>query len=54
MGKGSSPRPRQTSTAEWDLRWELQLGEISLATFRRRYAELQRAGLIRRSGRVLK
>lgn len=54
MGKGSKRRLRQVSQEEESLRWMLIDGQISLATFNQRYAELKREGLLRRSGRVLK
>lgn len=50
--KGSWRRPRQISQEEDSLRWMLIDGQISLATFNRRFAKLKRAGLLRRSGRV--
>ena len=54
MGKGSSRRPSQITSAEEDLRWQLIAGQITLATFNRRYTKLKRVGLLRRSGRVLR
>jgi hypothetical protein len=54
MGKGSKPRPRSITREEEDLRHEYAAEEISLATFNRRFTKLKRAGLIRRSGRILK
>lgn len=54
MGKGSKPRPRSVTREEMDLRDEHSRGRISLATFKRRYGKLMRAGLIQRSGRVIK
>ncbi|GAG87676.1 unnamed protein product [marine sediment metagenome] len=54
MGKGSWKRPRSISREEEDLRWAYAQGNMTYAYFRRRYADLKRAGLIRRSGRVLK
>lgn len=52
--KGSWRRPRSITREEEDLRADFFFGKISLATFGRRYAELKRQGLIRRSGRVIK
>lgn len=54
MGKGSLRRRSQITSAEEGLRWQLIDGQITLATFNRRYAKLKREGLLRRSGRVLK
>ena len=54
MGKGSKPRPRSITREEEDLRNDYASGEISLTTFNRRFAKLKRAGLIQRSGRILK
>lgn len=54
MGKGSGRRPKQITSAESDLRWELKEGKISRVVFNRRFAKLKRAGLLRRSGVVLK
>ena len=54
MGKGSRPRPRSITREEMELRDEHSRGRISLRTFKRRYAKLMRAGLIQRSGRVIK
>lgn len=54
MGKGSKPRPRSISREEMDLRDVYFRGEIPLRTFNRRFAKLMRAGLIQRSGRVIK
>lgn len=51
--KGSWKRPRTITKEEEDLRWLLIDGELSEATFNRRYAKLKRAGLIRRSGQIL-
>jgi len=53
MGKGSKPRPKSITREEEDLRYEYSVGKISLATFNRRFAKLMRAGLIRRSGRII-
>lgn len=52
MGKGSRPRPKMITREEEDLRNEYAHGEISLATFNRRFAKLKRQGLIKRSGWV--
>ena len=54
MGKGSRPRPRGITREEADLRWLLATGTITLNVYSKRYTELKRAGLIQRSGRVLK
>ena len=54
MGKGSKPRPRSITREEEELRIDYSLGLISLATYNRRYVKLMRAGLIQRSGRVIK
>lgn len=54
MGKGSRPRPQTVSREELDLRNLYAEGRISLAVFNRRYSRLKRAGLIRRSLRILK
>ena len=54
MGKGSKPRPQTVSREELDLRYEFAWGRISKRTYCKRYAELKRTGLIKRSGRVLK
>jgi len=53
MGKGSRPRPQTITREEADLRWLLIKGVITIATFNKRYEELKRQGLIRRSGRVV-
>jgi len=42
MGKGSSRRPRLVSKAEEDLRWKYYKGEISLTTFNKRLAKIQK------------
>jgi len=52
--KGSWKRPRQITSAEERLRFDLFFGLITLGTFNRKYAKLKREGLLRRSGRVLK
>ena len=52
--KGSWKRPRSITREEEDLRNDYARGEISLAIFNKRFAELKQQGLIRRSGRVLK
>ena len=52
--KGSWKRPRSITREEEDLRWELAEKHISYNTYSRRYNELKRLGLLRRSGRVLK
>jgi len=52
--KGSWRRPRQITQEEESLRWMLIDGQISLATYKRRFAKLKRQGLIQRNGRVLK
>jgi len=52
--KGSWKRPRSITREEETLRNDRFWGKISLATFNRRYAKLMRAGLIQRSGRVIR
>lgn len=52
--KGSWKRPQTVTRAELDLRHLYAESKISLAVFNRRYDKLKRAGLIKRSGRVLK
>ena len=52
--KGSWRRPRSNTVEEESLWWLFIDGQITLATFNRRYAKLKRQGLIQRSGRVLK
>lgn len=52
--KGDWKRPRTVTQEEEALRWMLIIGQISLTTFNRRFAKLKQAGLIKRSGRVLK
>lgn len=52
--KGSWRRPRQITREEESLRTDYLYGKISMAVFDLRYAKLKRAGLIRRSGRVMK
>ena len=54
MSKGSWRRARSITREEMDLRDEHSRGRISLATFKRRYGKLMRAGLIQRSGRIIK
>ena len=54
MGKGSAIRPKQITSAEQDLRWDYFQGRITKGTYLRRFTELKRNGLIRRSGKVLK
>ena len=54
MSKGSRMRPKQITSAEEGLRWDLALGRITKRTYLRRYATLKKNGLIRRSGKVLK
>lgn len=54
MGKGDRPRPKSITREEEELRKDYAFGWISLATFNRRFAKLKRAGLIQRSGVVLK
>lgn len=54
MGKGSWPRPNQTTWEERDLRYKYATGQITLADFQCRYDNLKRKGLIRRGGRVVK
>lgn len=52
--KGSWRRARSITREEEELRMYYAFGRISLATYNRRYAELKRVGLIRRSGQVMK
>ena len=54
MGKGSRPRPQTVSREELDLRELYFDGKIGYSTYKKRFAKLKRAGLIQRSGRVLK
>jgi len=54
MGKGSKPRPRSITREEENLRNDYACGKISRVVFGRRFEKLKRAGLIQRSGRVLK
>ena len=54
MGKGSRPRPRSITREDEDLRSDYAFGRISFASYKKRYAKLMRAGLIQRSGRVIK
>jgi len=41
MGKGSTPRPRQVSREELDLRWEYMGGKMSREKFEQRLAEIR-------------
>ena len=52
--KGTWPRPDQTTREEQELRYLYRVGEISLATFNRRYRKLKQDGLITRSGKVVR
>ena len=52
--KGDWPRPDQTTREEQELRYLYRVGEISLATFNRRYKKLKQDGLITRSGKVVR
>ena len=54
MGKGSRPRMRSITREEMDLRGLYFDGKISYSTYKKRFAKLKRAGLIQRSGKVLK
>lgn len=54
MGKGSRPRRKSITREEEDLRNDYAFGGISLTTFNRRFADLKRRGLIKRSGWVTK
>lgn len=52
--KGFWKRPRSITREEMDLRGLYFDGKIGYSTYKKRFAKLKRAGLIRRSGRVLK
>jgi len=52
--KGSWRRPRSTTREEADLRDAYMNGRIGYPTYKKRFAKLKRAGLIKRSGVVLK
>jgi len=54
MGKGSKPRPRSTTREEADLRDAYMNGTVGYSTYKKKFAELKRRGLIKRSGIVLK
>lgn len=54
MGKGSRPRPQTVSREELDLRGLYFDGRIGYSGYKKRYAKLMRAGLIQRSGRVIR
>ena len=45
---------RQITCEESDLRADFMLGQITRPVFDKRYAKLKKAGLIRRSGWVMK
>ena len=51
MSKGSERRPRQITRQEEQLRWQLATKRITFAQFERKYKQLYKQGLIRRSGR---
>ena len=52
--KGSWRRPRSVTREEETLRDDYMNGRIGYATYKRRYAKLMKAGLIRRSGRIIR
>lgn len=54
MGKGSKTRPKQITREEEDLRWAYAQGRISYNQFFQKHTKFKRAGLIKRSGVVLK
>ena len=54
MGKGDRPRPKSITREEETLRDDYMNGRIGFATYKRRYVKLMQAGLIQRSGRVIK
>ena len=41
MGKGSTPRPRQVSREELNLRWEYAEGKMTLKQFNQRLMEIR-------------
>ena len=51
--KGSWKRPRSITREEEELRNDFAYGKISPKVFNEKYAELKRAGLIRRSGQII-
>ena len=53
-GKGSRRRPSQITRQEEELRWQIFNKKISMATFTRRYNKLKKAGLVTRSGKVVR
>lgn len=52
--KGSWRRPRSITREEDELRDDYMNGRIGYGTYKKRYVKLLRAGLIQRSGRVIK
>lgn len=54
MGKGSRPRPRGITSAEYDLRWDLLSGRITMRTYLRRFKKLKEKGLVQRNGKAVK
>ena len=54
MGKGSRPRPSSITREEQELRVLYFNGRIGYSTYARRYKKLLKAGLIRRSGVIIK
>lgn len=47
-GKGSAPRPHTTSREEYELRWALATGKITLEQFEEKYKKLKQQGKIYR------
>jgi len=54
MGKGTQRRPPQITKEEERLRWKLALGKISFVEFEKKFKQLKKMGLIRRSGKIIK
>lgn len=52
--KGSWRRPRSITREEEALRTDYYFGKITYATYKKRFTKLMQAGLIQRSGRVIR